>query len=231
MFSIGVAHSSTEKQTGDNIVVEDENRNRLWGAVKSALYGTDVAVRVNYQSHCELNKGFLPEPIPFPKVPVFEPPASSSEIDRLRLMFSDAEDVEVAVKPSGVIETTVGDVSRELLETKINRLDFTEDAQYNAPTALYEIQETPDFFMKKEALGLRRGGAWEMSTLLAVADDMLPSLPATLDDVTVDEALDLVATTFDFITIFGICEHHYEIAREWREYNHRHDDTKETWEW
>ena len=103
--------------------------------------------------------------------------------------------------------------------------------QYNAPTALYEIQETPEFFVKKEALGLRIGGVWEMSTLLAVADEMLPRLPATLEDVTVDEALDHVAKTFDFIIIFGICEHYYEIAREWREYNARHDDTRETWEW
>lgn len=112
--------------------------------------------------------------------------------------------VWIARDPSGVGTLRIGNVPRELLETRIDTLELRPEAQYNPQLAIDALQSHSQVKARAAALGLR---PVIKITVLGIVQpgEGRPHLPESMTGKTFDQLLDLVADSFEGVVIFGIC--------------------------
>ena len=140
---------------------------------------------------------------PFPKLKLQSPPKGKTGLAALQHIFAADKRVRVT-QNRGVIRMVVGDVSSELLHTKIGLLKFTPREQYTEDLALRAIQTASEV----EAAMRKRGFEHPVVVVSIMVQEPAPRrphLPARITNVTLDEALDLVAKTFEGIVIYEEC--------------------------
>jgi hypothetical protein len=106
---------------------------------------------------------------------------------------------------SGVLSIRLGDAPDELLRTEIRTLTFSEEEQATDVMAIMAIEENVDVQAAMRRLGYRMP-LEDLSILPSRPKPGRKSLPRTLSDLTMDEALDKVATTFRGIVFVAVCE-------------------------
>lgn len=140
----------------------------------------------------------------FPRLKISSPSKSRSAVGAVRSIFRNARDVVVAEDRPGVITITIGKPSGEILKTRIPALTLSPEEQYNAPFAVLAIDGAAA--VEDARVRLRIGGtALPCMCLVQPPDETRPHLPNILTGVTMDEALDLVATTFGTTVTYGEC--------------------------
>jgi YD repeat-containing protein len=92
-----------------------------------------------------------------------------------------------------------------VLQTRIHRLKLKPLDAYNPGLAIAAIQNANEVASAQRRLGVEPP---VIITDMNVVEPThgLPHLPSTLTDVTVDQALDLVAKTFKGVVSFGVCD-------------------------
>jgi hypothetical protein len=164
------------------------------------------AARIYYQGSCprETYRGMLPQ------IEVAPPPPDKTGLAAIRQMLRGNRHITVGERSPRIITINVGPVPNALLATRISRLSFTTDAQYNVVNAVLAIKRNPDFVAAMTRQGLT---SRPKSILHAVVqpDPTLRHLAPAMTNVTVDEALDAVARTFRTILLFGFCSEESQI--------------------
>lgn len=121
-------------------------------------------------------------------------------------MFQGNPDVSIS-EDSGIVRIRIGKVSDELLRTKIPTLAFTQHEQYypRLPGGAVEtIVDAPE--VKGQMRGLRLSEvSGFIDELVPGHDETDPHIPPTLNDITFDEALDVVAKSFDGVVSYSEC--------------------------
>jgi hypothetical protein len=154
--------------------------------------------RVYYQSRCQAADRLA---VPFPQVRLQTPSARNSGLAAIREIFQREHSVIVTTDDQ-IFRVRIGDVPGAILRTRITRLSLSPDAQYNPEDAIEAIFSNEDVRAARDKLGVREGGSLA-DHLMQEPREGYPHLPATLTDLTVDEALDHVAATFDAIVLYG----------------------------
>jgi hypothetical protein len=96
----------------------------------------------------------------------------------------------------------VGHVSSEILKTKIRIVTFTPNERYNAEDALIPILRAKEIQAAMRKLGIEQ----PMTASPGIKQEPNPRvshLPVSLRNVSMDEAFDRVAQTFEGIIIYG----------------------------
>lgn len=117
-------------------------------------------------------------------------------------IFTKSEEVTATRGRAGHIRILVGDVSDELLKTKINVVTFKPSERYNVREAIIPIVRTKEVQAKLRKLGVEQP-LTALSGHVLEPEPHLPHLPAFMKTVTMDEALDRVAQTFGGLIIYG----------------------------
>jgi hypothetical protein len=106
---------------------------------------------------------------------------------------------------AGQLRVLVGDVSAELVTTKITLVSFRTVERYNAIEAINAITQTKEIQAKLGELGILQPETIGPSFEQMPDPDrpLLPHLPASIKNVTMEEALDQVAETFDCVIIYA----------------------------
>jgi hypothetical protein len=126
----------------------------------------------------------------------------SSDLAQVSYLFAKSKKVTISRGRSGQFRIFVGDVSDELLRTKINLVSFGPTERYNAIDAIIAITQTKEIQAKLRELGLEQpltfcpGASQEPNR-------RVPHLPVSVKNVTMEEALDQVAETFDCVIIYA----------------------------
>jgi hypothetical protein len=117
-------------------------------------------------------------------------------------IFSRSKQVTVSRNRSGHIIILVGNVSEEVLKTKISVITFTPSERYNAREAIVPIIRAKEVQTKLSKLGLEEPMI-AISGRVLEPDSRLPHLEASMRNVTMEDALDQVAQKFGGIIIYG----------------------------
>ena len=194
-------------------IASERNLRRVLKYLWPALRANGGAGSIYFSTKCH-DKGAT---LPFPQVKVQAPSQGKTGLAAIREIFSKDKNVKVIRDQSGmirvtigkphggVLQTTIGKPQHALLQTRIYSVKLDREEQYTPMWALLAITKSKEFdaALSKLRVGypltLLSGGVNE-------PDKGRPHLPGSLKDMTLEQALDLVAKTFHCIILYGACE-------------------------
>ena len=141
---------------------------------------------------------------PFPEILIPRPEKDITDVATLRRFFAKDTGVRIS-DDNGIIRMRFGSVPLAILRTKISEINFSVEDQYNPEFALAKIENAPEVQARMKSLGIR---------ILALPWDFLVApptpgaflLPSVMRQISMDEALDVVATTFRGLVETAYCK-------------------------
>jgi len=124
----------------------------------------------------------------------------------VREIFKNDKHVMVSEDRSGMIRVTIGQPVSALLQTRIHSLTLKLHEQYNAMLAIFAILNSKNVETAMDQLGFDQPNiVFGGGIALPEKGGRLPHLPASMKDLTMDQALDAVARTFGGVVIYETC--------------------------
>jgi hypothetical protein len=177
------------------------NENEALNFLRSAFKRARTGGRVYYSA--DMCQGAYDD-IPFPALRVNLPSTKQADLSTVQEMFADDPRVAVSRGPGGLIDIRIGEVPDEFLRTRIARIQFDPNEQYNEGLALDQIMHAKA--VGKAVHRLHLGQPLRFVSILSSGPiPGEPHLPRAMKNVTLDEALDQVAQTFSGIIVFRYC--------------------------
>lgn len=140
----------------------------------------------------------------FPRIEVQSGAEVKGGLAAIREVLAKNKDVTVAERQPGLIGIRIGDVSNDLLRTRIHVLGFGPRQRYNYQDAIVAIISTREIQTKMRQLRMEVSPRFVHYPILN-PDPKLRHLPASMTDLTMDEALDRVAQAFGGVVIYEEC--------------------------
>lgn len=179
----------------------ERNRERFPQYLKPVLKSAGGAGRLYYRADCWTKRG---DGILFPRPELEAPSKSKTGLAAIQDVRRKNRQVTVTEGRSGMPRILIGKISYELLNTKIHLLSLKPTEQYNDSEAISAIEGTKEVQAKMRELSLSHSPTVVSDVTLEPTAGW-PHLPASMKDVTMDEALDRVAQTFGGLVIYGEC--------------------------
>lgn len=180
----------------------ESGEDELRAALAPVLASTGGAARLYFASRCSISRD---RPwLPFPRLTLVPNPPGATSLEAVQAMFRSEPDTVVTKDRSGIIRIRVGAVPIALLSTRIARLTFRPEARWNSYPAIWNIRDASEVQAAMHRLNLQLPGGL-VDILLTEPSENLPHLPPSLENVTMDQALDTVARTFRDLVIYGVC--------------------------
>lgn len=177
------------------------NEDAVLKYLRPALRSTGYVGRLNYGGSCSTEgTGY----IAFPQV-VVHSPQSSTALGAVREMFQGDANVQVIGRKDKTVSITVDNPLTAVLQVKISSLRLTEMARYNPSMAIGAVENTREVQSKLSKLGLQVPPMLSEQLLAKPSNKGLPHLPAVITNLTVDQVLDSIASTFKGIVVYGTC--------------------------
>jgi hypothetical protein len=119
-------------------------------------------------------------------------------------MFEGDAAVQVTEGKEKILSVTLGEPLTAILQTRISVLKIPPMAAYNPTVAIGVIEGQSEVKAAMSKLQLHFPVLMS-AQLIAKPSPGLPHLPAVMKRVTVSQALDLIAVTFQGIVTYGTC--------------------------
>lgn len=177
------------------------NQDMFLNDLGPALKTTGSAGRLYIHSRCS---GASEDVLLFPRIAVKAKAEGKTGVAAIREVLSD-EGVIVAERRPGLIGIWIGDVGNDLLKTRIQLIKLKPMERYNYQDAIAAIIGTTEVQAKMRELHMEISPR-VIHYPLSSPDAKLPHLPASMADLTMDEALDQVAQVFRGLLIYEVCE-------------------------
>ena len=132
-------------------------------------------------------------------------PQGTTGIAAVRQIFRDDPQVMVTQDQSGMLRITIGTVSTTVLRTRIPSLTLNPMAQYTPKDAVFAIAISANNYAKEHRLHFGIA-ATVLDVIGRGPSNGAPHLPKLMQNVTVDEAFDSLARTFNGIVLYGTCK-------------------------
>jgi hypothetical protein len=140
----------------------------------------------------------------FPRLELKSGDKGKAGIDLLQDAFSNIKNVTVAERHPGIMGIWIGNISNDLLKTKIEVLGLKPRERYNELLAIKAIFGTSEVETKMREYRMDPAPMVVIHSIVD-PDPKLPHLPASMKNLTVDEALDRIAQTFGGLVIYEEC--------------------------
>lgn len=188
----------------------EREEDKLRDVLAPVLTSTGSAARLYFTTQCSMeHDSFAEDERPYPAFPQLSLAHSSANVpplEAVRDMLRNQQDTAVTEDQSGLMRITLGAVPTALLKTRIARLTFTPIERWNPDPAIWAIEGAPEIKVAMRTLNLQLPRLRVIDILLGpTGDEKSPHLPSTLEGVTMDQALDAVATSFRQLVIYGEC--------------------------
>lgn len=179
----------------------NDNRERVRDYLRSTVYFPDYTVRLYYRADCQRAKSRSPDsPVPFPSVSVETPSKGETGLAAARHIFRSARNVVIKEDPGRIIRIWIGNVPTAILRTRISLVKLDKHARNTKLGAVEAILNTKEVQAAMETLGV--GTPSYVSSEMAITPSPYPS---KMKNVTLDQALDVIAKAWDGILIYGAC--------------------------
>jgi hypothetical protein len=168
--------------------------------LRPVLASAGKAGRIYYEAICLAAEDY---PLAFPRVKARPPLLNVTDLTAARSVFREDKSVLVTEDTAGIIRVRIGRVPDAILGTRISTLSLDPIEQYNSRVAIGAIEDTPEVRSAMERLRLVLPVRVVNMPVLRPAEGF-PHLPPELSNVTMDQALDIVARTWG-IVFYGAC--------------------------
>jgi len=179
----------------------DGNRDAILKYLLPTLKMYGKVGRIYYQSKCQSDNDY---PIPFPLTKVKSPSESKTGLIAVREIFQKDKNVKVTEDRPGIISIYIGKPSSKILGTRISYLIFEPIAQYNFSFAFNAIENNKEVRATMVKYGFTVPSIVSNAAIVQPTEGLL-HLPSSIENVSMDQALDLVARTFKGTVIYGAC--------------------------
>jgi hypothetical protein len=174
------------------------------GHLRDIAWSSRKAIRLYYRADCQPMKGSVVDySVPFPLFRFQRLSQDKTGVAAVREIFKHADNVTITEQPRGIIRIWIGKVPAEILQTRISVLRLDREARYDPSFAIAAIMSTKEVEAAETLLGVSE--APSTGGLVAPAENGLPCLAALMKNITVDEALDMIAKTWGGPVVFGAC--------------------------
>lgn len=182
----------------------------LMRSVSPVLASARVAGRVYYRADC---KPGVDNPVPMPRLVMQEAEDNASVLESVRRIFRDESRVVATMNSPEILRLRIGAVPDAILRTKLRLLKLTAEEQYNPDDAIGAIYGSKEMIAAARKYGIFQP-VMMVDHIIAEPDGIAPHLPPTMTNVTIDQALDLIAKTFKGVVFYGMCTstHVYDIG-------------------
>jgi len=194
-----VASPATQSQLSES----DANREALLHYLKPILAEAKRATRIYYAGECKREGDYYW--VSFPHVNVQPPSGSDKGLAAVKGVLRNEKSVKISEGADGIIRIVIGRPPVALLDTKIPLLNFGPVQQYTEGQALSHIEDSKEVGSALRRLGVSRDGVPLRMSLGVNPDSGAPHLPASMSNLTLDQAIDSVAKTFGNIIFYGAC--------------------------
>jgi hypothetical protein len=176
------------------------NKDAVLKYLEPTLNLAGKAGRIYYATACSSDGYFLNS---FPEITVHPPSNDVSGLSAVREIFQANKNIEIEERPAGIIRVRIGNVPDALLQTTISHINFGH-MLWEVHEAIGDIVYSKDGRAAQKKLGIHED-SFAVSIRTGPPANGLPYLPDSLTNVTMDEALDVVAQGFKGIVVYGIC--------------------------
>ena len=125
-----------------------------------------------------------------------------ADLKFISYIFGQSKKITVVRGRTGQLRILMGDVSDELLSTKIRLVRFSPTERYNVNDAKVPVLESKEVQTKMRKLGIEEPVTVSPG-FRREPDPQYPHLPKSITNVRMDEALDRVGETFGRVMIYG----------------------------
>jgi hypothetical protein len=176
--------------------------------LRPVLASTGRGARVYYAATCSAEEdNFGQARLIFPAVNLQPASQGVTGIAAAQQIFRDDPNIKVAQDRSGTLRVTIGSTSIAILRTRISALTLDSSAQYTPRSAvILAIPNAPAVLAAERRLKVERIQG-VIDIIAGGPSAGAPHLSKIMSDVTMDEALDYVARTFNGIVLYGVCTH------------------------
>jgi hypothetical protein len=179
----------------------NRNQDMLVRGVRPVLKANGAAGRIYVHSKCLGDSGNL---LYFPRIQLKSGAKGKAGLAAIQDILAKNKDVAVTERQPGLIGIWAGDVSNDLLSTKIHVLKLGPRQRYNYYDAIEAIISAQEVQAKMRELHMDEFTNFASYPILS-PDPKLRHLPASLTNLTMDEALDRVALAFGGLVIYKEC--------------------------
>jgi hypothetical protein len=179
----------------------EANERNLLRYVVPILKSNHLIGRIYYRAKCQPDDNY---PIPFPAMRLQAPTRSNSVIKEVQSMFLDSRAVSVTQEHANAIGIRIGNPQVSVLRTDISVLALNPTQQFDIDSAISTVELAPEVQATMNRLRLRMPSRIS-NQLVQEPIAGLPHLPPVMKNITADQALNLVAATFDGVVVYGFC--------------------------
>jgi hypothetical protein len=177
----------------------EENEEAMKNYLGPVLTPLGGAGRVYLVTNCS------PKDCPqFPQIRMQAASKGKTGLAAVREIFAKDKQTAVASGANGIIRIRFGGQLSALLQTKIHHLHFKPLERYNIIEAEAAIEGTQEVKAAIQKLRLEQP-VIVISELVQEPMEGVPHLPEHIENMTVDQALDLLATTFGEVLLYEEC--------------------------
>ena len=171
------------------------------GYLSPALASAGKAGRIYYEAACPPSEY---SHLALPQIEVRPPLANATGLAAVRSIFGDAKDVLVVEDSLGIVRVRIGKFPDAILRTRISTLRLKPMEQYDTFLAILALQNAPEVRSAMKELHVVVPAIPFIMPAVMPAEG-LPHIPPELKNVTMDQALDIVAKTWGNIVAYGAC--------------------------
>ena len=172
----------------------------LWPVLEAAR----KPARVYYNAVCRWPRRAGDPDVILPILELQPPTDRQTALGAIRSVFRNIENARVSEDSSGMIRIRLGRVPEAILKTGIRQIVLSPEAQYNEMFAVMAIESAPQVRDRMRELRLKIP-VRPFDYLLTAPAPGRAHVPAKFKAVTVDQALDTLATSFKAVVLYGIC--------------------------
>jgi hypothetical protein len=177
---------------------EEQVLSKLWPVLQSS----GKAGRLYYEAICMPKDNNVFE---FPDLNILEPETEHRSVQSVvKSMFRKQPGFAISEDTADIIRIKSDQVPDAILRTRISSLRFEPEEQYTESLALLAIENAPDIRAAAARLNYRMPTR-ATSYRIRLPKSGLPHLPSEISNISFDQALDMVATTWENIVLFGAC--------------------------
>jgi len=189
--------------TGRSVFGEDQeqrNKDAVLKYLRPVLKEMGGSGRLYLFTSCDGRK----IPLRFPRIKVQAPSKGAKGLEAVREIFKDDKRIAVTRGPNGMVRISFGRIPTEVLRTRIRSLRLKPDNQYTDLMAISAILSAGEVEATMHKVRLEHPVV-VVSIMIITPREGLPHLPPVIRNLTLDEALDLLATTFGGLVISEQC--------------------------
>ncbi len=180
-----------------------QNKEAIVNRLRPLLKRAGRGARINYLGACQDAIPFL---VPLPTIPPLAPRNSERIVDTVRALLGHDKNVVVTQEDSRIIRIEMGRVPTAILRTRIAVLALNPKEQYDPWLAIKAIEHSDEVRTAMKTLRVELPSFDDSKSFPCRSGDESPRLPSSMNNVTVDEALDVIAETFKGIVLYGACK-------------------------